>query len=74
MKIDIFGASDIGCVRELNEDSFCIYGFDDGKPDGFCILSDGMGGHNAGKQTLQYITAYGGMPVLYKKDKQKNFF
>ena len=49
MKIDIFGASDIGCVRELNEDSFCIYGFDDGKPDGFCILSDGMGGHNAGE-------------------------
>ena len=60
MKLDIFGASDIGCVRELNEDSFCIYGFDDGNPCGFCVLSDGMGGHNAGEvasgKTVEFVT------------------
>ncbi|MBQ4146260.1 MAG: Stp1/IreP family PP2C-type Ser/Thr phosphatase [Clostridia bacterium] len=59
MELDIFGASDIGCVRDLNEDSFCIYGFEQAKPDGFCILSDGMGGCNAGEvasqKTVQFM-------------------
>lgn len=49
MVLDIYGASDVGCIRALNEDSFCIYGFDDNRQPGFCILSDGMGGHNAGE-------------------------
>ncbi len=51
--IETFGLSDVGCVRELNEDSFCIYGFDEGKNKGFCILADGMGGHNAGEVASQ---------------------
>lgn len=59
MELDIYGASDIGCVRELNEDSFCIYGFEQAKPNGFCILSDGMGGCNAGEvasqKTVQFM-------------------
>ena len=59
MELDIYGASDIGCVRELNEDSFCIYGFEQAKPNGFCILSDGMGGCNAGEvasqKTIQFM-------------------
>lgn len=53
MEIDVYGASDIGCVRELNEDSFCIQGFADGKPPGFCVLADGMGGHCAGEVASQ---------------------
>lgn len=60
MITDVFGASDIGCVRELNEDSFYIYGFDDKKQLGFCILSDGMGGHNAGEiassSTVEFVS------------------
>lgn len=57
--LDIYGASDVGCVRELNEDSFCIYGFDRERTPGFCVLSDGMGGHNAGEvasqKTVQFV-------------------
>ncbi len=59
MVLDVYGASDIGCVRSLNEDSFCIYGFEDEKIPGFCVLSDGMGGHNAGEvasqKTVQFV-------------------
>ena len=53
MVLDIYGASDVGCVRELNEDSFCIYGFEQNQTPGFCVLSDGMGGHNAGEVASQ---------------------
>lgn len=59
MVMDIYGASDVGRIRSLNEDSFCIYGLDEGKEPGFCVLSDGMGGHNAGEvasqKTVQFI-------------------
>lgn len=48
MGFDVYGASDVGCVRALNEDSFGIFGFDEDKG-GFCVLADGMGGHNAGE-------------------------
>ncbi len=51
--IDTFGLSDVGCIRELNEDCFCIHGFDENKNRGFCILADGMGGHNAGEVASQ---------------------
>ncbi len=51
--VERFGLSDVGCVRELNEDCFCIHGFDDGRERGFCILADGMGGHNAGEVASQ---------------------
>lgn len=44
-----FGMSDTGKVRELNEDSFLIFGFDGECSDGFALLADGMGGHNAGE-------------------------
>ena len=72
MEIEIYGASHIGCVRELNEDSFCTYGFENGEPSGFCILSDGMGGHNAGEvasqKTVQFM-AEGLMTVLAAPDE-----
>ncbi len=49
MFVDVFGMTDVGQLRELNEDSFKIYGFEDGVPSGICVLADGMGGHNAGE-------------------------
>ncbi len=59
MVLDVYGASDKGQVRDLNEDSFCLHGFEDGQPLGFCVLSDGMGGHNAGEvasqRTVQFV-------------------
>lgn len=59
MVLDVYGASDRGLVRDLNEDSFCIHGFDRKEPFGFCVLSDGMGGHNAGEvasqRTVQFV-------------------
>lgn len=51
--IETFGLSDVGCIRELNEDCFCIHGFDSEENRGFCILADGMGGHNAGEVASQ---------------------
>lgn len=56
MKVSAFGASDTGLVRELNEDSFLISGFEGGSPRGFCILADGMGGHNAGEVASSMAT------------------
>lgn len=41
--VDIAGVSDVGCVRQVNEDSI---GWDIGL--GVAILADGMGGHKAG--------------------------
>lgn len=49
MFVKVYGLTDIGKRRELNEDSFKICGFEDGKPQGVCVLADGMGGHNAGE-------------------------
>ncbi|MBQ9757898.1 MAG: Stp1/IreP family PP2C-type Ser/Thr phosphatase [Clostridia bacterium] len=49
MVIEVCGLTDIGKHRELNEDSFRLGGFLDGKPLGVCVLADGMGGHNAGE-------------------------
>ncbi len=40
-----YGISDIGKVRQNNEDSFCISSL----VDGLYIVADGMGGHNAGE-------------------------
>ncbi len=68
MVLDIYGASDIGCVRGLNEDSFCIYGFEENQVPGFCVLSDGMGGHNAGEvasqKTVQFVAEVLMEPIL----------
>ncbi len=53
MHTEVFGATDIGCVRELNEDSFSIGGFKGDTVPGYCVLADGMGGHNAGEVASQ---------------------
>lgn len=49
MFVEVYGLTDVGQVRELNEDSFKICGFEGGAPLGVCVLADGMGGHNAGE-------------------------
>lgn len=49
LKFDVYGVTDTGCVRELNEDSYRICGFKNGCEPGFCVVADGMGGHNAGE-------------------------
>ena len=49
MFVEVYGLSDVGRLRELNEDSFMISGFENGEPYGICVLADGMGGHNAGE-------------------------
>ena len=49
MVTEIYEQTDIGMRRELNEDSCRVCGFEDGGDSGFCILADGMGGHNAGE-------------------------
>lgn len=56
--VEKFGLSDVGCVRELNEDCFCIHGFDSQNERGFCILADGMGGHNAGEVASQSAVTF----------------
>ncbi len=49
MMLEVYGLTDVGKKRELNEDSYKICGFENGKAHGFCVLADGMGGHNAGE-------------------------
>ena len=49
MFVDVFGMTDVGQIRELNEDSFEVRGFENGQALGICVLADGMGGHNAGE-------------------------
>lgn len=53
LKFDVYGITDKGCVRELNEDNFCVCGFENGNEPGFCVVADGMGGHNAGEVASQ---------------------
>ena len=49
MNIIAYGMSNTGMIREINEDNFLISGFNCESSDGYAILADGMGGHNAGE-------------------------
>ena len=44
LHLDSFGISDIGLVRDHNEDSWAVY-----PEESLFILADGMGGHSAGE-------------------------
>jgi len=55
MKINVYGASSVGKVRKLNEDSFS---FDSSRGDkgSIFLICDGMGGHKAGEVASQYAS------------------
>lgn len=55
MKINVYGASSVGRVRKLNEDSFS---FDSSRGDkgSIFLICDGMGGHKAGEIASQYAS------------------
>ncbi|HHU84848.1 MAG TPA: Stp1/IreP family PP2C-type Ser/Thr phosphatase [Clostridiales bacterium] len=44
--MNVVGKTDVGLVREINEDYFSVTDCAGGK---LCVLCDGMGGHNAGE-------------------------
>ncbi len=74
MLVEMYGLTDIGKRRELNEDSYRIFGFENGEPLGFCILADGMGGHNAGEVASERaISIISGelQSTLSEKDSEK---
>ena len=45
-----YGITDKGRVRPTNEDCFAIL-----EPLGFCVIADGMGGHNAGEVASRLV-------------------
>jgi len=47
--LTVAGASDIGCARKNNEDSFGVFRFDDASRGALLVLADGMGGAAAGE-------------------------
>ena len=61
MKIDYFGSTDKGMIRENNEDAFIV-----DESMNFAAVADGMGGHTSGeivstlavKNTLSYLKQY----------------
>ena len=48
-KVVVAAFTDKGKTREINEDNFFISEFDDACGNGYCMIADGMGGHNAGE-------------------------
>lgn len=69
--VDVYGASDKGQVRDLNEDSFCVHGFVRGETNGFCMVSDGMGGHNAGEVASQRTVQFAAETMLRTENKSE---
>ncbi|MBF0161622.1 MAG: serine/threonine-protein phosphatase [Magnetococcales bacterium] len=48
----VTGRTHVGCVRPLNEDSYCI-----DTDTGLLVLADGMGGHDAGEVASAHVVA-----------------
>lgn len=70
-KEQVYGASDIGRVREKNEDYFLV-----NSQKRLYIVTDGMGGHNAGEIASQnaakVVDAYFTLPLLRKIQRLPN--
>jgi serine/threonine protein phosphatase PrpC len=47
--VKVVGLSDVGCVREKNEDAFAFWRDESGDRGALCIVADGMGGAAAGE-------------------------
>jgi PPM family protein phosphatase len=60
LQLDCFGITDIGLVREHNEDFWAAY-----PEERLFILADGMGGHRAGEIAAKEATEY--LYTLFKK-------
>ncbi|WP_319778237.1 protein phosphatase 2C domain-containing protein [Maridesulfovibrio sp.] len=50
LKINYIGMTDVGNVRELNEDTILVHG-----ENGLFVVADGMGGHGAGDKASQTV-------------------
>ena len=61
--MQIAGKTDVGKIREQNEDSFCI-----DKNKSFVVVADGMGGHNKGEVASAMATE-----LLSEKLSDKSF-
>jgi serine/threonine protein phosphatase PrpC len=61
--IHMFGISDAGCLRNNNEDRFCI----DEKL-GLCLLADGMGGHGHGEVAATIAVEVGHRFMVASRD------
>lgn len=67
MQIKFVGKTDVGRVRELNEDNYNAFASQDGKAYVF-IVADGMGGANAGEVASKILVDH-----FTKKMKKVNF-
>ena len=59
LKLDCFGLTDCGRVRAENEDAFLV-----DREQGLFIVSDGMGGHNAGGLASKIVVTV--LPALIR--------
>lgn len=66
--------TDTGKTRKVNEDSFFVSNINDDPSIVYCIIADGMGGHNAGevasKIAIEQISDY--IQKAYNKDLSQN--
>lgn len=73
MNMTFLGKTDVGRVRETNQDKFAFYEFDESCR--FAVLCDGMGGHNGGNvaseiaiDTIKEFIVSGYMSDMYKNN------
>lgn len=66
MKLEIAQLSDVGCVRQQNEDSTWV-----DPEQGLFILADGMGGHNAGEVASHLACQFISEQLLQDKIPQR---
>jgi serine/threonine protein phosphatase PrpC len=68
--LTVAAASDLGCARKNNEDSFGVFRFDDAARGALLVLADGMGGAAAGEVASR--VAVETVSDAYDRWKKKN--